>query len=69
MASVQSSIRAKVERGEFPAPKGTEAFLAYVIAGDKGLIPEMENAARETLNHPMSFELLGEGLQLFEGSA
>jgi hypothetical protein len=69
MASVQSSIRAKVERGEFPEPKGAETFLAYVIAGGNGLIPEMEIAARQTLDHPMSFEVLGEGLQLFGGSA
>jgi hypothetical protein len=69
MASVQSSIRAEVERGGFPAPKGAEAFSAYAIASAKGLIPEMENAARLTLNHPMTFEVLGEGLRLFEGSA
>ena len=69
IAAVQSSIRAKVSQGEFPAPKGTEAFTAYVIASGKGLIPEMENAARQTLDHPMTFETLGEGLRLFEGWA
>jgi hypothetical protein len=69
MASVQSSIRAEVERGEFPAPKGAEAFAAYAIASAKGLIPEMEAAARLTLDRPMTFEILGEGLRLFEGSA
>jgi hypothetical protein len=69
MASVQSSIRLQVKWGEFPAPKGTEAFAAYAIASAKRLIPEMENAARLTLNYPMTFEYLGEGLQLFEGSA
>ena len=69
MASVQSSIRAEVKRGEFPAPKGAEAFPAYAIASSKGLIPEMENAARQTLDHPMTFEVLGEGLRLFEGWA
>jgi hypothetical protein len=62
MASVQSSIRAKVKLGEFPAPMGIEAFSAYAIASGKGLIPEMENAARQTLDYPVTFEILGEGL-------
>ena len=69
MDSVQSFIRAEVSRGEFPAPKGVEAFFAYAIAGAKGLIPEMENAARQTLDYPMTFDSLGEGLRLFEGWA
>jgi hypothetical protein len=69
MTSVQTSIRLRVKWEEFPAPKGAEAFAAYAIASAKGLIPEMENAARLTLNHPMTFENLGEGLRLFEGSA
>jgi hypothetical protein len=69
MASVQSTIRAEVKRGEFPVPKGAEVFPAYAIASAKGLIPEMENAARWTLNHPMTLETLGEGLRLFEGWA
>jgi hypothetical protein len=69
MTSVQSSIRAKVKHGDFPAPKGAEAFPAYAIAGSKGLIPEMENAARKTLDLPMTFEVLGEGLRLFDGRA
>jgi hypothetical protein len=69
MASVQSSIRAEVKREEFPAPKGAEVFAAYAIASAKDLIPEMENAASLTLNHPMSFEFLGETLRFFEGWA
>jgi hypothetical protein len=69
MTSVQSSIRAAVSHGAFPAPKGAEAFAAYAIASGKGLVPEMENAARQTLDHPMTFEILGEGLRLFEGWA
>jgi hypothetical protein len=69
MAAVQSFIRAEVSQGEFPAPTGAEAFSTYVIASGKGLIPEMENAARQTLDHPMTFETLGEGLRLFEGWA
>ena len=69
MASVQSIIRAEVSRGTPPGPKGAEAFRAYAIASSKGLIPEMENTARQTLEHPMTFEILGEGLRLFEGWA
>ena len=67
MVSVQSFIRAEVSRGASPGPKGAEAFPAYAIASAKDLIPEMENAARLTLDHPMTFEILGEGLRLFEG--
>ena len=69
IAAIQSSIRDKVSRGEFPAPKGAEAFSAYLIASNKGLIPEMESAARQTLDHPMTFEIIGEGLRLSEGWA
>ncbi|KAF8491504.1 hypothetical protein F5888DRAFT_1735928, partial [Russula emetica] len=69
MDSVQSFIRTKVKCEEFPAPKGTEVFAAYAIASGKGLIPEMEKAARGTLRHPMTFETLGENLRLFEGWA
>jgi hypothetical protein len=69
MVSVQSLIRAEVSRGEFPAPKGAEAFSAYVIASNKGLIPEMENSARQSLEHPMTFEIFGEGLRWIEGWA
>ena len=69
MSSVQLTIRGKVSCGEFPAPKGTDAFAAYAIASSKGLIPEMEKAARQTLDHPMTFEALGKELRLFEGWA
>lgn len=69
MASVQLTIRGKVNSGEFPAPKGTDAFAAYAMASSNGLIPEMERAARQSLDHPMTFETLGNGLRLFEGSA
>jgi hypothetical protein len=69
MAAVQSFIRDKVNRGAFPAAKDAEAFCAYAIASRIGLIPEMEYAARQTLDHPMTFEILGEGLRLFEGWA
>ena len=69
MAAVQSYIRSEVSHGVFPTPKGVEAFSAYAIASGKGLVPEMENAARQTLDHPMTFEVLGERLRLFEGWA
>ena len=69
MASVQSYIRAEVSHGVFPMSKGAEAFSAYAIASGNGLAPERENAARQTLDHPMTFEVLGEGLRLFEGWA
>ena len=69
MVQIQSSIRAEVNREGSPAPVGTEVFRAYAIASSKGLIPEMEKAARLTLDYPMTFESLGEGLRLFEGSA
>jgi hypothetical protein len=69
MGSVQSYIRAEVNHGVFPTPKGAEVFSAYAIASSKGLVPEMENTARQTLDHPMTFEVLGKGLRLFEGWA
>ena len=69
MAALQSYIRDRVNQGEFPALMGAEAFSAYAIASSKGLVPEMENAARQTLDHPMTIEFLGEGLRLFEAWA
>jgi len=69
MVQVQSYIRTEVDRGSFPGPVGTEVFRAYAIACGKGLIPEMEKAARLTLEHPMTFEALGESLRFFDGSA
>ena len=69
MASVLLSIRAEIRRGNFPVPEGAEAFRAYAIASANALIPEMESAARLTLDQPMTFEVLGNGLRLFEGSA
>ncbi len=69
MIQVQSSIRAEISRGDFRAPVGTEVFRAYAIAYDKGLIPEMENAARLTLGYPMTFETLGEAMRCFDGWA
>jgi hypothetical protein len=40
-----------------------------VIASNKGLNPEMGDAARQTLKHPMTFEIFGEGLRWIEGQA
>ncbi len=69
MIEVQSFIRTEVSRGVFPAPLGAEVFRAYAIARGKELIPEMEYAARLTLDYPMTFEALGEGLRLLDGCA
>jgi hypothetical protein len=69
MDSVQSFIRVEVSRGACPVPEGAEVFAAYAIASANKLIPEMRNAARRTLDHPMTFEILGEELRLFEGRA
>jgi len=69
MVQAQSYIRTEVDRGCFPSPVGTEVFRAHAIASSNGLIPETERAARLTLSHPMTFESLGEGLRLYDGSA
>ncbi|KAH9174315.1 hypothetical protein EDB89DRAFT_564858 [Lactarius sanguifluus] len=50
-------------------PTTEEAFRAYAIASSKRLIPEMETAARFTLDHPMTFHVIANALPLFEGSA
>jgi hypothetical protein len=70
MVSVQSNIRAAIKLGTYPpVPVGTEAFSTYAIANSMGLVPEMENAVHLTMNHPMTFESLGEGLRSFKGRA
>ena len=69
MVSIQSYIRAEIERGTFPAPVGAQSFGAYALASRLGLIPEMENAAELTLGQPMTFESLGEALRQFTGPA
>ncbi|KAH9167974.1 hypothetical protein EDB89DRAFT_1639421 [Lactarius sanguifluus] len=69
MAAVQSSIRAEVSRKSYPSLSGAEAFRMYAIASSKGLIPEVENFARLTLDHPMTFESIGDELRLFNGWA
>ena len=70
MVSVQSSIRAEVSRKGYPSPGcGANIFGAYAIASSKGLIPEMKSTSRLSLRYPMTFEIIGEGLRFFEGSA
>jgi hypothetical protein len=69
MVSIQSSIRAEIQRGTFPGPIEAQAFGAYGKASSLGLIPEMENAAELTLDQPMTFESLGEVLRQFKGPA
>jgi hypothetical protein len=69
MVSVQSSIRTEVSQRTFPTLIGTGVFRAYAIASRKRLTPEMEAAARLTLDHPMTFECIGEEISLFDGWA
>jgi hypothetical protein len=64
MDTVSSTVR-----GEIGLPTTKAAFGAYAIASSKRLLPEMEAAARLTLDHPMMFEILVDALPLFEGSA
>jgi len=69
MAVVQSSIRAEISRGVLPTPAKAQPFRAYAIAFNNMLSPEMETAARSTLDYPLTFESLGKDLLLFKGSA
>lgn len=69
MAAVQSSIRAEVSRKAYMTLIKTGTFHAYAIACSKQLAPEMESAARLTLDNPMTFESIGDELGLFDGWA
>jgi hypothetical protein len=69
MSAVQSSIRAEVVRRDLPAPTGAQSFRAFAIAFSNNLTPEMVTAARLTLDYPLTFEMLGDELRLFSGSA
>ena len=69
MSAVQSSIRAEVVRRELSAPAGSQVFRAFAIAFSNKLTPEMGTTARLTLDHPLTFETLGDELRLFQGSA
>ena len=66
MDAVQSSIRTEVASR---SPLKMEAFRAYAIASSSRLTPEMNMAARLTLDQPMTFEHLGDELRLFKGPA
>lgn len=69
MPAVQSSIRAEVARRALPAPAGAQSFRAFAISFNNNLTPEMGAAARLTLDYPFTFEMLGDELRLFSGSA
>ena len=69
IGTVQSSIRAEVSHRKLSTLNGTKAFRTYAIASSWRLIPEMEMAARLSLDLPMTFEHLGVELREFEGWA
>ena len=69
MSTVQSTIRSEMKSRSITTPTGALAFRAYAIASSHGLIPEMETAARLTLEYPMTFEFIGEQLMKFGGVA
>jgi hypothetical protein len=69
MITVQSSIRAEAIRRGLSAPIRAHALRAYAIAFRNKLLPEIGTAARLTLDHPLTFEALGDELSQFEGSA
>jgi hypothetical protein len=69
MVAAQSSIRAEASRRALLSPPHAEAFRMYAIAYSRRLIPEMETAARLTLDYPLTFESLGGALRSFEGRA
>jgi hypothetical protein len=67
MDGVQSRIRAETQSKKLPMPTGAATFHAYAIASIGGLSSEKETLARLTLNFPMTFEYLFDGLPFFEG--
>ena len=69
MSTVQSTIRSEMKSRSITTPTGAPAFRAYAISSSHGLIPEMETAARLTLEYPMSFESIEEQLTMFGGLA
>jgi hypothetical protein len=66
MSTALSTVRSEIGR---QLPTTEASFRAYAIASHEQLIPEMETAARLTLYNPMTFEALGDALQVFDGSA
>ena len=70
MAAVQSSIRAEVRCKDLLSPTDPSGvFQMYAVAYSKRLIPEMETAARLTLDYPLTFESVGKTLRSFDGEA
>ncbi|KAF8258572.1 hypothetical protein EI94DRAFT_1754283 [Lactarius quietus] len=69
MSTVQSTIRSEMKSRNITTPTGVLAFRAYAIASGHALIPEMETAARLTLEYPMTFEFIGGQLMMFDGLA
>ncbi|KAH9022508.1 hypothetical protein EDB84DRAFT_1564973 [Lactarius hengduanensis] len=72
MVAVQSSIRAELARRPSLAWNWgywAQAFRVYAIASSSRLTSEMDTAARQTLDQPMTFEYLRDELRLFEGRA
>ncbi|KAF8258126.1 hypothetical protein EI94DRAFT_1755555 [Lactarius quietus] len=69
MSTVQFTIRSEMKSRNITTPTGVLAFRAYAIASGHALIPEMETAARLTLEYPMTFEFIGEQLTMFDGLA
>jgi hypothetical protein len=69
MDAVQSSIRAEVSCRGLLSSSGPGVFRVYAVAHSKGLIQEVEAAARLTLGRPLTFESLGDELRSFEGWA
>ena len=66
MSTALSTFRSELGR-QLPATEAS--FRAYAIASNKRLIPEMEAAARLTLDHSMTFETIGDALPFFDASA
>jgi hypothetical protein len=70
MGAVQSSIRAEISRKKLLSPTDSAGvFHMYAVASSKKLIPEMEAAARLSLDYPLTFESVGEALRLLDGWA
>jgi hypothetical protein len=65
MASVQSSICAEMKNKNLHPLTAAATFRAYGFASTKGLTQEMENAARLSLEYPMTLESMGDGLATF----
>ena len=70
MGAVRSLIRAKVSRRGLLSPTDSAGvFHMYAVACNKRFVPEMDTAARLSLNYPLTFESIGEALRLFDGWA